>query len=278
VIGHGVDPAVIRAMATEATAFFDLSAEDKMTLHVAHSPNYRGYVPSYSRAYSEERRQALESFSIGLELDAADPDYRGHPLHGPNPWPEGLPAFRKAALAYWDALTTLSEHLMRGFALALELPETEFHRHFTKPTTQIRLINYPAGSAGKVEVGVTAHRDSGAFTILWQDGTGGLEVQTPEGNWIAATPVEGAFVVNIGDTMKVWTGGLFNSTPHRVINRSDRRRQSIAYFANCDFDTELAPLPQYRDAEFTGAGSYGEAILSFFERFLGSAKQDLERD
>jgi len=263
-------------MASEATSFFDLSAEQKMKLHVAHSPNYRGYVPSYSRAYSEDRRQTLESFSIGLELDPADADYSGHPLHGPNPWPEGRPAFRTAALDYWNALTDLSRHLMRGFALALALPETEFQRHFRKPTSQIRLIDYPAARATEPEMGVTPHCDSGAFTILWQDGTGGLEVQTPGGNWIAATPVEGAFVVNIGDTMKVWTGGLFNSTPHRVINRSPRRRQSIAYFANCDFDTELAPLPKYRDADFTGAGSYGEAILSFFERFLGSAKRDLE--
>jgi isopenicillin N synthase-like dioxygenase len=165
---------------------------------------------------------------------------------------------------------------MKGFALALDLPEEELHQQFTKPTSQIRLISYPARVPGAEQLGSEPHCDSGAFTILWQDETGGLEVHTRSGEWAAVVPIKGAFIVNIGDTLKVWTGGLFASTPHRVINRSSNRRQSIAYFANCDFDSELAAFPKFATKDSVSSGRYGDAILGFFQRFLGAAKKDLE--
>ena len=275
IVGHGVPGDVVEFMRREAQLFFDSPLEDKMKVHTAYSPNYRGYVPSNSKAYGPDKKVTLESFSLGLELDPSDKDYAGHPLHGPNPWPEGRPGFREAGLAYWNAMTELSRHLLRGFAQALDLPEDDLYQQFRKPTSQIRLISYPAGIPGAEQLGTGAHCDSGAFTILWQDGTGGLEVHTRSGEWAAVVPVEGAFIVNIGDTLEVWTGGLFKSTPHRVINRSPRRRQSIAYFANCDFDAQLMAFPKFASDGAASGGRYGDAILGFFQRFLGAAKADL---
>ena len=53
-------------------------------------------------------------------------------------------------------------------------------------------------------------------------------------------------LVNIGDLLEDWTGGLLKSTVHRVIfpqseEKSDR--YSIAYFCHPLDDAELAPVP-----------------------------------
>ena len=87
------------------------------------------------------------------------------------------------------------------------------------------------------------HQDTGAFTMLLQDGTGGLEIRNRAGEWIAASSVPGAYVINIGDSMMRWTNGRFVSTPHRVVNRSVRPRYSVPFFVNPDYDVAIEPLP-----------------------------------
>ncbi len=60
---------------------------------------------------------------------------------------------------------------------------------------------------------------------------------TPEGAWREIPPVDGAFVINIGDLMARWTNDRWVSTLHRVVNVPPEqgglnRRQSIAFFTS----------------------------------------------
>ncbi len=56
-----------------------------------------------------------------------------------------------------------------------------------------------------------AMTDYGVLTILGQDDVGGLEVLTKDGQWIAAPPIPGTFVVNIGDMLETWTCGTHST-------------------------------------------------------------------
>lgn len=58
-------------------------------------------------------------------MPADDPE-AALPLHGPNQWPreELLPGFRATVEAYFQALTTLGNRLLRLLALSLKLPGT----------------------------------------------------------------------------------------------------------------------------------------------------------
>ena len=125
------------------------------------------------------------------------------------------------------------------------------------------VINHYFGHAEAVSVGGSetasgAHTDHGIVTILWQDDSGGLEVMgaavvLPEdrddpmvgvgadGEWLAAPPVPGSFVVNVGELMKRWTNGRFKATVHRVIHRKDTARFSMPLFCNPDFRTVVDP-------------------------------------
>ena len=67
-------------------------------------------------------------------------------------------------------------------------------------------------------------------------------MKTP-GGWVAAPPVEGSFVCNIGDMLDRMTGGLYRSTPHRVRNPAKRGRLSFPFFFDPSWDAEIQPIP-----------------------------------
>ena len=45
---------------------------------------------------------------------------------------------------------------------------------------------------------------------------GGLEVKTPEGEWVRVTPKAGTLILNTGDLLSKWTNGILMPTPHCV--------------------------------------------------------------
>jgi isopenicillin N synthase-like dioxygenase len=51
------------------------------------------------------------------------------------------------------------------------------------------------------EKGSFPHTKAGCLTIVNQDSSGGLEVETAPGEWIEATAIPNAFVINIGDML-----------------------------------------------------------------------------
>jgi isopenicillin N synthase-like dioxygenase len=115
----------------------------------------------------------------------------------------------------------------------------------------MRALNYPqqtaAPRAGQLRAG--AHTDYGSLTILLSEpGSGGLEIYTPEGEWLAVPCVPGAFIINIGDLLARWTNDRWVSTLHRVVcpppgERGSNRRQSIAFFHQPNWDAEISCLP-----------------------------------
>lgn len=101
------------------------------------------------------------------------------------------------------------------------------------------------------------------MTLLFRlPGQPGLEILTPEGKW-AAVPVDPfssssasydsqsqplPILVNIGDLLSYWTGGLLKSTVHRVVFPVGKQseRYSIAYFCHPLDEAELVEVPSKR--------------------------------
>ena len=249
VTGHNIPRAMIETLEARAKDFFALPLDRKMELYIGKSRAHRGYVPTGEEGFYGADRPAKidkkEAFDLSIELPEDDPDHMiGYRMLGPNQWPAGLPEIRRDVYAYYEAAMELGRILFRGFALGLELSEDYFEQWLTKPPSQLRMVHYPADPTRReAEWGISAHTDFECFTILHVTAPG-LEVMNAAGEWIDAPPVEGAFVINIGDMLEALTNGRFIATPHRVRNVPEERF-SFPLFCALDYDTVVAPLPQF---------------------------------
>jgi isopenicillin N synthase-like dioxygenase len=245
VSGHGVSEELQQRLDRSARDFFALPMERKMELRMALGGRaWRGYFPLGAELTSGKPDQK-EGIYFGTELAEDHPAVAaGTPLHGRNLFPAELPELREAVLRYLDALTELGQSLMAGIALSLGLPASYFRDGLTRnPLVLFRIFHYPSVSPSETSApwGVGEHTDYGLLTILRQDQIGGLQVKTPNG-WTSAPPIPGTFVCNIGDMLDRMTGGLYRSTPHRVLNTSGRARLSFPLFFDPGFDAEVRPI------------------------------------
>jgi isopenicillin N synthase-like dioxygenase len=131
-------------------------------------------------------------------------------MHGRNLFPPQIPLFRETVLDYMAAMTVLGHRLMEGIALSLGLEASYFADRYTKdPLVLFRIFRYPCDTRpaeNKPRWGVGEHTDYGVLTILKQDDAGGLQVKS-RSRWIAAPPIAGTFLCNIGDMLDRMTGG-----------------------------------------------------------------------
>ena len=258
IVGHGIDAPLVRRMYDVSRAFFDLPAAEKQRVRRPKPEQSRGYigVGEENLAYGVGRDtiDLKEFFAIG-PVDVPDEPYYGapaaYPSFAPNVWPERPPELRAIYVEYYGAMERLAGHLMRAFALALDLPEDFFRDKTDRHISGIRVINYPdqpqAPASGQLRAG--AHSDYGALTILKAENVpGGLEVLNRAGEWVAVAPVADSFVINLGDLMMHWTNDRWISTLHRVANPPrdaalGSRRQSIVFFYQPNYDALIECLP-----------------------------------
>lgn len=78
--------------------------------------------------------------------------------------------------------------------MALQLRNNYFDDTFSNPSAWMAMWSYPAhpGEEGS-SWGVGPHTDHEVLTMVLQDEVGGLEVQTPDGDWIDVPPIPGEF-------------------------------------------------------------------------------------
>jgi isopenicillin N synthase-like dioxygenase len=254
VTNHGVPESVLQSVYEVADRFFALPLEEKLEVDIHKADRHRGYVPVgglHADAHNTGSHDMQEGYELSLELPADDPDYlAGNPMYGPNVWPKRPADFKEIANAYYGEMIGLGRRLFSGFALALGLAEDWFEPRIDKPMGQLRVLYYPPqeGPIDPNRIGIGAHTDYECFTILAQS-EHGLQVQNRRGEWIAAPPIPGAFVINIGDCMQRWTNDRFRSTVHRVINLSGKKRYSLAFFYGANYHTTIECLPTCQDAE-----------------------------
>lgn len=245
---HGVPQDLIDRTYKATKEFFELPQEVKDRLHIANSgPTLRGYVPPYGEnADPKNTRDLKEVFDYGVDEDDVSPFF------GPNLMPSEseLAGFKETCEEYHEAMMALARKLISAFAISLDLPADYFETMQRHPITIQRLLHYPPqqGEITEAEIGIGAHTDYGFLTILSQDAVGGLQVRNSEGDWISAPPIEGTFVINIGDLVQTMTNGRYSSTLHRVINTSGVARYSIPFFIDLDYQAVVETVPTCVDA------------------------------
>ncbi|NUT60304.1 isopenicillin N synthase family oxygenase [Herbaspirillum sp. C9C3] len=246
-VNHGVPQALIEGQFDWARRFFALPLASKSAIDMRHSPSGYGYERMGAQALDEGSPVDLkEGFQFGFDI-APDHPYvqRGLLRYGHNLWPHDLPGFQAHARRYYEAVRALSHRLLGVIALSLEMPEDFFEPVLQTPIATQRMLHYPPQPAGAQhnQIGAGAHTDWGLVTILAQDAIGGLEICNADGQWVSAPPIDGSFVVNIGDLLQRWSNDLYHSNPHRVLNAGSAPRYSLPFFQDGDQAAVVACLP-----------------------------------
>lgn len=260
-INHGVDTTLLTEVQNTSRQFFALPESEKDKVAMIHSKHFRGY----NRAASERTRGQpdwREQFDLGAER-LPIPQNENSPawsrLQGPNQWPDSLPELKPLLLEWQKTMTGTSLKILRAFAESLSLPIDAFDPLYgDKPNEHIKLIRYPGRSEGESNQGVGAHKDSGFLSFLLQDKQKGLQVEVEEGHWVDALPIEGAFVVNIGELLELATNGYLRATVHRVIAPpAGQERLSLAFFLGAKLDAVVPvfQLPAELAAQANGPES-----------------------
>ena len=252
IINHGVNPSLRDAVFAASKQFHALPDANKqaVTLNNCH----RGYIPiNTSTDVNSDLAEVTKpnqsaSFMMMREDTKADPNVY---LSGPNQWP-ALQGFRDVCEGYVSVMAKLGYMLM-GLALkSIGVSNRTNLKAFEIPTIWLRLLHYPPQSpqAPKDLYGSAPHKDFGCLTLLAQDDVGGLQVQTPAGQWVDVPPRDNALIVNVGDMLHRMSNGKLLSTPHRVINATGRERYSVPFFFDPNVTANIAPLPGTGTAKF----------------------------
>lgn len=268
--GHAIPASQMQAIIDLAKTFFALPLEEKLKIDITQSQHHRGYGAIATEQLDPQRPGDFkETFDMGRHLDNTDPDViAGKPLHGANQYP-AVPEFQALMEDHYQQMLELGKTVLKGIAVALGIEPDFFDRRFTHPISVLRLIHYPSHEAKQndEQIGAGAHTDYGCITVLYQDGSGGLQVRHRNGEWIDAPPIEGTFVINIGDMMARWSNDRYTSTPHRVINPQGIERYSSPFFVEPNFDTDIYCLEGCQSEQVPAKYppiSAGEYLLSRF--------------
>ena len=198
---------------------------------------------------------------------------RGAPLTAPgrtlelsdNVWPDESEAqasgsamlgFRSAVEDYSLEVESFARRLLHVFAVALDLPPAYFDAAFASPLWRLRLSCYPptpakSGTDVRDGFGIAPHVDTSFFTLLALDRTPGLVLRTQDGSWrhvpsLNAALNDESLLVNVGEILRMWSNGKFNSAKHYVLptpSSASAARYSIPFFFNPAYDFRMACLP-----------------------------------
>ncbi|RFU24288.1 hypothetical protein B7463_g12051, partial [Scytalidium lignicola] len=243
VVGHGVPVESQRRMLAACKTFFDLPKEKKTELALQKFSWRRGYEgPGQQKANDPHHGDALpdqkEGFFVGNEL----PLHKIGPLKGPNIWPPELAEsdFRQPVEEYYKHSIRVGYMVMEVLIVSLGYSASILDTFTHDPAMYLKLLRYPEHNfTDPRQFGSGQHTDYGGLTILLQHpGQDGLEVwHAATQQWIALPALEDKFVINLGDLIQRWTGGVYKSTLHRVINKTGDERFAVPAFWHGDLDT-----------------------------------------
>ncbi|GLJ49301.1 hypothetical protein SUGI_1042070 [Cryptomeria japonica] len=261
VLNHGVPLELVSSMAQLSKEFFALPAEEKLKFDMRGGKR-GGFVVS-SHLQGEAVLDWREIFT-----------YFSHPLRQRDytRWPEKPHGWREIVDKYSEALMSLASKLLEILSESLGLEVDAVTKACVEMDQKVVINSYPKCPQPDMTLGLKRHTDPGTITLLLQDNVGGLQATKDDGlTWITVEPIEGAFVVNLGDHMHYLSNGKFKSADHQAVVNSNSSRLSIATFQNPAQEGVVYPLKLEEGEE-----SFMEEPITFAQMYSRKMSRDIE--
>ncbi|KAL9661026.1 hypothetical protein QQ045_025845 [Rhodiola kirilowii] len=261
VVDHGVDPDLVADMTKLAREFFALPPEDKLRFDMSGGKKGGFIVSSHLAGEAvKDWREIVTYFSYPLSAR----DY--------SRWPDKPEAWKAVTARYSERLMALACQLLEVLSEAMGLEKEALTKACVDMDQKVVVNYYPKCPEPDLTLGLKRHTDPGTITLLLQDQVGGLQATRDNGKtWITVQPVEGAFVVNLGDHGHFLSNGRFKNADHQAVVNSNSSRLSIATFQNPAPDAIVYPL-SVREGE----KCIMEKPITFAEMYRRKMSKDLE--
>jgi isopenicillin N synthase-like dioxygenase len=249
IAGHGIPQSELDELIEWGHRLFALPLEEKLNLGLNNQPGLTGYVRLGGNNSDGPKKTSdiKERFIMAREPIPGEPE-AGNFAAGTTIWPKHpkLDGFADFMKAHIEKRSNLARRVVRAFARSLDLDEGFFDDMYRYLGATMLVNYYPSLTSGDVaenQWSFSPHTDYGMFTILAQDGIGGLQARNSTDEWIDVPPIDGTFVINIGDMFAMWTNGLYASSLHRAMNYSNAPRISVPMFTYPQGRTRISCLP-----------------------------------
>ena len=223
--------------------FFDLPLEQKQQFDFAEQAKYYGYK------------------GIGAEvIDGKGTLDRNEIYNIPKddilriseqvPSPDHIASEKKLLETFIYQNNSVLQTLFNSLTSSMNLPASSSfasrHRISEPSGCHVRFIHAPPQPVHDRGTALGEHTDFGSLTILFNR-IGGLQVLLPDtSDWVYVRPMPGCAIVNLGDAMVKFTGGVLRSNLHRVISppgeQADMVRYSLVYFCRPENGVKLTRL------------------------------------
>ena len=258
---HGITNETIQNFRSNMDQFFHLQNNilDKIRRT---KDNSRGY-------FDDELTKNKLDWKKCFDFGAQDGSLDNAGMDGRNQWPlrSEHETFELVMRDYFDQMEGLSKILLQAICESLGLQSDIVQDVFDgNHTSYLRMNYYPVCDEPESHMAVHHHTDAGALTVLYQDDhVTSLQVLRND-QWHFIPPVPGAFVINIGDMIQVWSNDEYKAPLHRVQANASHERYSAPFFYNPAYVADVKPLNVEEKDAMYNIVNWGEFRI---KRFAG---------
>ncbi|XP_057490569.1 flavonol synthase/flavanone 3-hydroxylase-like [Actinidia eriantha] len=236
VVNHKIPSEVITKLQQVGREFFELPQEEK---EVYAKPAGSKSVEGYGTKLAKE-----------VEGKKGWVDHLFHKIWPPSAinyqfWPQNPPSYREANENYAKHLHRVVNKLLRTLSLGLGLEGDELKKAVGGEDLvyNLKINYYPPCPRPDLALGVPAHTDMSALTILVPNDVQGLQA-SQNGQWYDVKYIPNALIVHIGDQIEIVSNGKYKAVLHRSTVNKDKTRMSWPVFLEPPPDLVVGPHPK----------------------------------
>ncbi|KAI9086842.1 hypothetical protein K1719_031165 [Acacia pycnantha] len=232
---HGISSTLISRLQEVGQQFFALPQKEKEAY--ANDPS-TGHFEGYGTRMTKNDEHKVEwiDYFFHLMSPSSKINY--------DMWPKNPPSYREVTEEYNKELLRLTYKVLGLMSEGLGLERKALERSLGGQMLELEMkINmYPPCPQPELALGVEAHTDMSALTLLVPNDVPGLQFWRHD-HWVAVDYLKNAILVHVGDQLEVLSNGKYKGILHRSLVNKERTRMSWAVFVAPPHEAVIGPLP-----------------------------------